>query len=90
MRYLPHTEQDIKEMLEAIGIPNMGALFDSIPDRLRLEAPAVNKELETNPELVNQDPHGKGWMIEVELSDPEKLDGLMSAGDYETFIKEQG
>jgi len=51
---------------------------------------AVNKELEANPERVNQDPHGEGWMIEVELSDPDKLDGLMSAGDYETFIKEQG
>ncbi len=51
---------------------------------------AVNKELEANPELVNQDPHGKGWMIEVELSDPDKLDGLLSAGDYETFIRENG
>ena len=51
---------------------------------------AVNKELEAKPELVNQDPHGKGWMIEVELSDPGKLDGLMSAGDYENFVKEQG
>ncbi len=51
---------------------------------------AVNKELEANPELVNQDPHGKGWMIEVELSDPGKLDGLLSAGDYENFVKEQG
>jgi len=39
MRYLPHTEQDIKEMLEAIGVANVGDLFDSIPDRLRLEEP---------------------------------------------------
>ena len=51
---------------------------------------AVNKDLESNPELVNTDPHGKGWMIEVELSDPDKMDGLMSAGDYENFVKEQG
>ena len=51
---------------------------------------AVNKELEANPELVNQDPHGKGWLIELELSDPDKLDGLLSAADYENFIKEQG
>ncbi|TDJ61059.1 MAG: glycine cleavage system protein GcvH [Nitrospina sp.] len=51
---------------------------------------AVNKELEASPELVNQDPHDKGWLIEVELSDPGQLDGLMSAGDYETFIKENG
>ena len=31
---------------------------------------AVNQDLEANPELVNQDPYGKGWMVEIELSDP--------------------
>ena len=51
---------------------------------------AVNQELEANPELINQDPHDKGWLIEVELSDPDKLDGLLSAEDYQTFIKESG
>jgi glycine cleavage system H protein len=49
----------------------------------------VNKDLEANPELVNQDPYGKGWMIEVELSDASQVDGLLSAADYEAFIKEQ-
>ena len=50
---------------------------------------AVNKDLEANPELVNQDPYGKGWMIEIELSDASQTDGLLSAADYEAFIKEQ-
>ncbi len=50
---------------------------------------AVNKDLEANPELVNQDPYGKGWMIEVELSDAAQAVGLLSAADYEAFIKEQ-
>ncbi len=50
---------------------------------------AVNKDLEANPELVNQDPYVKGWMIEVELSDSGQVDGLLSAADYEAFIKEQ-
>ena len=50
---------------------------------------AVNKDLEANPELVNQDPYGKGWMIEVELSDSSQAEGLLSAADYEAFIKEQ-
>jgi glycine cleavage system H protein len=49
----------------------------------------VNKDLEANPELVNQDPYGKGWMIEVELSDSSQVDSLLSAADYEAFIKEQ-
>jgi glycine cleavage system H protein len=50
---------------------------------------AVNKDLEANPELVNQDPYGKGWMIEIELSDSGQSNDLLSAADYETFIKEQ-
>ena len=50
---------------------------------------AVNKDLEANPELVNKEPYGKGWMIELELSDPGQADALMSAADYEEFIKEQ-
>jgi len=50
---------------------------------------AVNKDLEANPELVNQDPYGKGWMVEIELSDSSQADGLLSAADYEAFIKEQ-
>ncbi|MDH3257759.1 MAG: glycine dehydrogenase, partial [Nitrospinota bacterium] len=39
MRYIPHTETDIREMLSAIGIKEMGELFHSIPEALRLEAP---------------------------------------------------
>lgn len=50
---------------------------------------AVNTDLEANPEWVNQEPFGKGWMIEIELSDPGQADALMSAADYEAFIKEQ-
>ena len=50
---------------------------------------AVNKDLEANPELVNQDCYSKGWMIEIELSDPSQADGLLSAEAYEAFIKEQ-
>ncbi len=50
---------------------------------------AVNKDLEANPELVNQDPYGKGWIIEMELSDSAQSEGLLSAADYEAFIKEQ-
>lgn len=50
---------------------------------------AVNKDLEANPELVNQDPYGKGWMIELELADASQVDGMLSAEGYEAFIKEQ-
>ncbi len=43
----------------------------------------VNDKLEDEPELVNDDPYGDGWMIKLEMSDPSQLDELMSAEDYE-------
>lgn len=46
----------------------------------------VNPELEGAPELVNQDPYGKGWMIKVEMSDPAEVDTLMDAAQYEAMI----
>ena len=50
----------------------------------------VNSELTKNPELVNSDPYGKGWMIVVALSNPKEVDGLLSAAQYEEFLKEAG
>jgi glycine cleavage system H protein len=47
---------------------------------------AFNTALEANPELVNSDPYGEGWMIKIEFSDAAELDGLLSAADYEGVI----
>lgn len=41
-----------------------------------------NNELESAPELVNEDPYGKGWMIKIKMDNPAELDGLMSSADY--------
>lgn len=48
----------------------------------------VNGELEGSPELVNQSPYDKGWMIVVEMSDPSELDNLMDAEAYEKMVSE--
>ena len=42
-----------------------------------------NESLESNPELVNTDPYGEGWMVVIEADDSSALDALMSAEDYE-------
>jgi len=47
----------------------------------------VNTGLPNTPETVNEEPYGDGWMIRVEMSDPEELDDLMTAAEYETFIE---
>lgn len=43
---------------------------------------ALNDELELSPEVVNDDPYGDGWMIEIELEDPDEIDELMRADAY--------
>jgi glycine cleavage system H protein len=45
-----------------------------------------NEALEDEPELVNTDPYGAGWMIKVKCSDVSQLDELMSTDDYKTLI----
>ncbi len=46
----------------------------------------LNEKLEDNPELVNEDPYGEGWMVKIKLSDASQLDDLLSAKEYEEVI----
>jgi len=46
----------------------------------------ANGELGANPELVNSDPYGGGWMIKVGLTDPSQIDGLLDATAYDALI----
>jgi glycine cleavage system H protein len=48
----------------------------------------VNEELATAPEKINTDAHG-AWMLKVKITDPSQLDGLLSADDYEKYVKEE-
>ena len=43
---------------------------------------AFNDELESVPETVNDDPYGEGWMIEIEIADPDEIDDLMGPDAY--------
>ena len=45
-----------------------------------------NEELESNPELVNDDPYGKGWMVKIGVSNIEQLSTLLSDKEYEALI----
>ena len=45
-----------------------------------------NEALESNPELVNEDPYGNGWMVKVGISDLSQFDTLLSAKEYEALI----
>ena len=51
-----------------------------------------NSELEDQPDLVNKDPYGKGWIIKVKIEDEAQLDGLLNADAYKVsnFIDKEG
>ncbi len=46
----------------------------------------TNGELSANPELVNKDPYGKGWMVKIAMTIPDELKGLMDAAAYKALI----
>ncbi|MBI4588820.1 MAG: glycine cleavage system protein GcvH [Candidatus Rokubacteria bacterium] len=50
----------------------------------------VNAELVKKPELVNQDPYGKGWMLLIAVSDATEVDALLTAPQYEEFLATAG
>ena len=47
----------------------------------------VNTDLEDQPEIVNQDPYEKGWLIKIKILDPSEVDDLTSPGEYKKMIE---
>jgi glycine cleavage system H protein len=85
-----------------IELPEVGTMLtagqafgsiDSVKAASELIAPVsgevveVNEDLETTPELVNQEPFGSGWMIIIKMEDPSEVDSLMTSDEYEHFIE---
>lgn len=80
------TEGDTLEQEEVFGsieaVKTVSDLFMPIAG----EVIAFNEELESTPEVVNNDPYGEGWMIKVKMSDASQLDDLLSAADYKEIV----
>jgi len=53
------------------------------------EVLAVNEKVVAEPETVNEDPYGEGWLIRIRMSDPSELDALMDAEAYRAHVAEQ-
>lgn len=49
----------------------------------------VNDKLEESPEIINEDPYGKGWIITIEMSDPSELENLLDSSEYEKYVEEE-
>ena len=99
----PHAQEALGDIV-FVELPKPGAEItagkafgsvESVKAVSDLYAPAsgtvteVNGELATAPEKINKDAHGS-WMIKLTLKDPNELNGLLSAADYEKFVAEEG
>lgn len=50
---------------------------------------SINKDLEEEPSLVNDDPYGNGWLVVVEMDDPGELEDMLNAADYEELLEQK-
>ncbi|WP_062199577.1 glycine cleavage system protein GcvH [Massilibacterium senegalense] len=84
---------DLPETDEIIAPNESFGSVESVKTVSELYAPvggkivAVNEELEDAPELVNESPYENGWMIEIKADNLTELDALLTAEQYEAFIK---
>jgi glycine cleavage system H protein len=49
----------------------------------------INEKLADSPELINEDPYGKGWIAVIKMDNPAEIDDLMDAEEYEAYVEEE-
>jgi glycine cleavage system H protein len=72
---------------QTIGVVESVKAVSDVYSPVSGEVTAVNEGLNDAPETLNQDPHGKGWIIRLRLKNKSDLEALMSADDYERFLE---
>ena len=85
---LPTTGQTLRQGETAASVESVKAAAE-VYMPLSGTITAVNEGLADTPELVNQDPYGRAWMVKFTPSDLGELDGLMDAAAYEAYCKER-
>jgi glycine cleavage system H protein len=98
-----HAQQELGDVVY-VDLPEPGTRFDaeeafgsveSVKAVSEIYLPVSGKVTEVNstladaPETVNKDPYGKGWMVRVRIDDNTELLSLMSAADYERYLREE-
>ncbi len=51
------------------------------------EVVARNEQLSSSPELINSDPYGEGWLVEIKITDPSAVEGLLDAAGYASHVE---
>ncbi len=85
---LPDSGTSLKAQASFGTVESVKALSD-LYSPIAGEVTLVNEALEDAPELVNDDPYGRGWMIQIRIEDSAELEGLMSAQAYVEYLGEE-
>lgn len=81
--------ETVGETIEAGGVFGSVEAVKTVSDLnmpVTGEVLEFNAELEEHPELVNEDPYGKGWMVKISVNDAAELDNLLDAAGYQAII----
>jgi glycine cleavage system H protein len=85
---LPEVDSDV-EIDSEIGEIESTKATSSIISPISGRIVDINDELSESPELINEDPYGKGWIALLELEDISELDDLMDASEYAKYVEEE-
>jgi len=85
---LPETDTDVEANSE-IGEIESTKATSSIIAPVSGRITEANEELSESPEILNEEPYGKGWIAVLELDDTSEVDGLMDASEYSKFVEEE-
>ena len=96
--------QDALGDIVYIDLPEMDATVDANSEMSEIESTKatssvispvggrivkVNEELAESPEIINEDPYGKGWIAVVEIENSSEIDDLMDSSEYEKYVDEE-
>lgn len=85
---LPDAETTVEVNSEIAEIESTKAT-SSVISPVSGEVIEVNEELSESPEIINEEPYGKGWIAVLEIEDDSELDDLMDASEYERYLEEE-
>jgi glycine cleavage system H protein len=77
----------VLEFHQSLGVIESVKAVSDVYSPLSGEIVEINDQLTESPELVNEDPHGKGWIVRIKIKDESEIEKLMSASEYEKFLE---
>ena len=86
---LPEVDDDV-EAQGTFGIVESDLAVSDLITPVKGSVVEISTDLVDSPELINEDPYGEGWLVRIDLDDPEQLDALMTPEEYEEYITDLG